>query len=79
MEDKDIRTCLPHAFFYLKRLNREANSQSVRYKPTGIMPDNTRRRPDREEPNEEERNHRSAAIIADAASTTAAQQTKKAQ
>jgi hypothetical protein len=43
----------PHACFYLKRFNREANSQPVHYQPTGIMPDNTRRRPDRKEPSEE--------------------------
>jgi hypothetical protein len=40
----------PRACFYLKRLNREAKSHPVRYQPTEIMPDNTRRRPDREEP-----------------------------
>jgi hypothetical protein len=70
----------PHAFFYLKRFNREAmNSQPVRYQPTGIMPDNTRRRPDGEEPSEEEKNRRSAAIVAAAAGTVAAQKAKKAQ
>jgi hypothetical protein len=70
----------PHAFFYLKRLNREAkNSQPVRYQPTRIMPYNARRRPDGEEPSEKEKNRRSAAIVAAAASTAAAQQAKKAQ
>jgi hypothetical protein len=64
----------------MKRLNREANnSQPVRYQPTGIMPGNTRRHPDREEPSEREKNRRSSAIVAAAASTAAAQQAKKAQ
>jgi hypothetical protein len=79
MEDKDLRTRPPPCIFYLKRLNRVANSQRVRYHPTGIMPDNTRRRPDCEEPSEEEKNRRSTAIVAAAASTAASQQAKKAQ
>jgi hypothetical protein len=79
MEDKDLRTRPPY-IFYLKRFDREAmNSQPVRYQPTGIMPDNTHRRPDREEPSEEEKNRHSAAIVAAAAGTVAAQKAKKAQ